>query len=131
MEKAIPKGSLYYVIFIYDFSGMHFISFLKFKSEAAGSFQELIRKIQGETGNLVRVLRTENGGEWSSHEFADWLNSKGICHETSAPHTPEKDGVLEQGVRTVTEGIRSCLHNDQPSSEFFGEALTNSARTSS
>jgi hypothetical protein len=66
-----------------------------------------------------------------SHEFADWLNSKGIRHETSAPYTSEKDGVLERGVRTVTEGIRSCLHDDQPSSEFFGEAVTNSALTSS
>jgi hypothetical protein len=127
MENATPKGSLYYVIFIDDFSGMRFIAFLKFKSEAAGSFKDLIHKIRGETGNLVRVLRTDNGGEWSSHEFADWLNRKGIRHETTAPHTPEQDGVSERGIRTVTEGIRSCLHDDQPSSEFFGEAVTNSA----
>ncbi len=127
MENATPKGSLYHVIFIDDFSGMRFIAFLKFKSEAAGSFKDLIHKIRGETGNLVRVLRTDNGGEWSSHEFADWLNRKGIRHETTAPHTPEQDGVSERGIRTVTEGIRSCLHDDQPSSEFFGEAVTNSA----
>jgi hypothetical protein len=38
MEKATPKGSLYYVIFIDDFSGMRFIAFLKLKSEAAISF---------------------------------------------------------------------------------------------
>lgn len=71
MEKATPKGSLYYVIFIDDFSGMRFIAFLKLKSEAAISFQNLIHRIRGETGNLVRVFRTDNGGEWSSHEFAD------------------------------------------------------------
>jgi hypothetical protein len=75
IEKATPKGSLYYVIFIDEFSGMHF-AFLKFKSEAAVSFQDFIHKIRGETGNLVRVLRTDKSGEWSTHEFADWLNRR-------------------------------------------------------
>jgi hypothetical protein len=75
MEKANPKGSLYYFIFIDEFSGMRF-AFLKFKSEAAVSSQDCIHKIRGETENLVRSLRTDNSGEWSSHEFADWLNRR-------------------------------------------------------
>lgn len=85
MPVATPSGSLYYVIFIDDYSGMRFISFLKSKSEAADRMKDLVHKIRGETGNLVRVFRTDNGGEWSGHEFAAWLNRKGIRHETSAP----------------------------------------------
>ena len=117
METATPNGSLYFVLFIDDFSGWRFISFLKTKSEAATRFQELIHVVRGETGHLVRILRTDNGGEWSGNEFAGWMTHKGIRHETSVPHTPEQDGVSERGIRTVTEGTRSCLHDSQTPSE--------------
>ena len=64
---------------------------------------ELISVIRGETGNLVRTLRTDGGGEWANNVFAEWLTRKGIRHESSAPHTLEQDGVSERGIRTVTE----------------------------
>lgn len=125
MERATPNGSLYFVLFIDDYSGWRFIYFLKAKSEAADRFMELIHTIRGATGNLVCTLRTENGGEWSSTAFATWLNRKGIRHETSAPYTPQQDGVSERGIRTVTEGTRSCIHDYQLTSEPWGEKITN------
>ena len=124
MEKATPGGALYFVLFIDDFSGMRFIYLLRKKSEAAEKFMELIHAIRGQTGNLVRTLRTDNGGEYCSNEFEAWLGRKGIQHETSAPYTPQQDGVSERGIRTVTEGARSCLHDCQPPSEPWGEAVT-------
>jgi hypothetical protein len=124
MEKATTGGALYFVLFIDDHSGMRFISLLRKKSEAAGKFMELIHTIRGETGNLVRTLRTDNGGEYGSNEFQTWLTHKGIKHETSAPYTPQQDGVSERGIRTVTEGARSCLHDCQQPSEPWGEAVT-------
>ncbi len=120
MERASPNGALYFVLFIDDYSGWRFIYFLKFKSEAASKFVELINVIRGETGNLVRTLRTDGGGEWASNIFAEWLIRKGIRHESSAPHTPEQDGVSERGIRTVTEGARSCLHDNPVQSESWG-----------
>lgn len=124
MERATPNGALYFALFIDDYSGWRFIYFLKLKSEAAGCFMDLIHVVRGETGNLVRNLRTDNGGEWSSNDFAAWMIRKGIRHETSAPHTPEQDGVSERGVRTVTEGTRTCLHDCQPPFESWGENVT-------
>ncbi len=118
MEVATTNGSLYFALFIDDYSGWRFISFLKTKSEAADCFKELIHVIRGETGNLVRILRTDNGEEWSSHEFVTWLTHKGIRYGKSVPHTPERDGVSERGIiRTVTEGLRSCLYDTLTSSE--------------
>ncbi len=123
-EKTTRGRALYFVLFIDDYSGMRFIHLLRKKSEAARKFMELIHTIRGETGNLVRTLRTDNGGEYSSKELMTWLTRKGIKHETSAPHTPQQDGMLERGIRTVTEGARSCLHDCQTPSESWGEAVT-------
>jgi hypothetical protein len=123
MEKATPNGARYFVLFIDDYSGWRFIFFLKHKSEAASKFMELINVLRGETGNLVRTLRTDGGGEWASNAFAEWLTRKGIRHESSAPHTPEQDGVSERGIRTITEGTRSCLYDDPIQSEPWGEQV--------
>lgn len=63
MQKATSRGKLYYAIFVdEDFSGYRLIRFLKQKSEAAQCFMELFNVVRGETGNLVRVLRTDGGG---------------------------------------------------------------------
>ncbi len=129
MENATPGGALYLAPFIDDFSGMRFIYLIRKKSEAADCFMELIHIIRGETGNLVRTLRTDNGGEYGSNEFQNWLSRKGIKHETSAPHTPQQDAVSERGIRTVTEGARSCLYDCQTPSEPWGEAVTTGTTT--
>ena len=113
MEKPTPNGASYFALFIDDFSGYRFIFLMKNKSEASKCFMQLINTIRGETGNLVRTLRTDGGGEWSGNEFSIWLNKKGIRHETSSPHTPQQDGVSERGIRTVTEGARSCLYDQE------------------
>ena len=97
------------------------------KSEAVDCFKELIHVIRGETGNLVRIFRTDNGGEWSSHEFATWMTHKGIRHETSVPHTPEQDGVSERGIRPVTEGLRSCLYDTRTPLEPWNTEVVNGA----
>ena len=86
METPSSNGSLYFALFIDDYSGWRFISFLNARSEAADRFQELIHVIRGETGNLVCLLWTDNGGEWSTHEFATWLLRKSIRHETFHTH---------------------------------------------
>lgn len=70
---------------------------------------ELIHVIRWETGNLIRALRTDNGGEYCYNEFEAWLIRKGIQHETSAPQTPQQDGVSEKGIRTIAEGANSSL----------------------
>ena len=120
MEKSTPNGCLYFVLFIDDYSGFRFIFFLKAQSEAADYFKDLINITRGETGNLVRTFRTDGGGEWSSSDFGTWLTGKGIRHKTSAPHTPQQDGVSERGIRTITKGARSCLHDCFPTSELGG-----------
>jgi hypothetical protein len=61
-EKTTPAGALFFVLFIGDYSGMRFIYHLRKKSEAAEKFMELIHVIQGQTRNLVRTLRMDNGG---------------------------------------------------------------------
>ena len=56
--------SMYYVSFIEDFSRNKWIYFLKKKSEAFGRFKEFKVLVENQTEKKIKVLRTDNGGEF-------------------------------------------------------------------
>jgi len=41
--------------------------------------------MKNQTGRKVKILRSDNGGEYTSKEFKDYLASKGINHQLSIP----------------------------------------------
>jgi hypothetical protein len=56
--------SLYYVSFIYDFSRNTWIYFLRKKSEVFNRFKEFKYLVENQTEKRIKVLRTDNGGEF-------------------------------------------------------------------
>jgi hypothetical protein len=129
MHVATPAGSRFFVLFTDDYSGWRCVYFLKNKSEVADAFKEYMGILRSETGHLIHTLRSDNGGEFISHIFKIWLSSKGIRLETSAPHTPEQNGVSERANRTVVEACRCLLHAKHLSLELWGEAVANAVYT--
>lgn len=69
MHIPSPNGAKYYVVFKDDHSRYKVLYFLKLKSECADSFKSLFKKIQCETGKRITTLRSDNGGEFISHDF--------------------------------------------------------------
>jgi hypothetical protein len=109
-QVATPNGKLYYVIFKDDYSGYKAAYFMKNKSETEECFKEYVEKMFTEAPQCPRILRSDNGGEYTSNSFQKWLSSKGILHQTSAAHTPQQNGVSERDNRTTVEGARTELH---------------------
>ena len=58
-------GSLYYVIFIDDFSRNNWWCFLKKKSEVFNKFKEYKALVENQTGKKIKLLRIDNGGEFN------------------------------------------------------------------
>ena len=75
------------------------------------------------TDKKIKSLRSDNGGEYSSKEFDDFLTSKGIIKQRSVPNTPEPNGVAERINRAIQETARSMLHGAGLSDDFWGEAV--------
>ena len=57
----------------------------------------------------MKTFRTDNGGEFTSNEFEEYLKSEGIKHEFTIPKCPEQNGVAERLNRTLVEMIHSML----------------------
>jgi transposase InsO family protein len=75
MSVASLSGYNYYVTFIDDFSRRMWIYFMKTKDEVFSRFREFKALVENQTGRKVRVLRSDNGGEYTSNDF------KNFCKE--------------------------------------------------
>ncbi len=74
-------------------------------------------------GKVLKVLRSDNGGEYVSAEFERYLRCEGIVHQRTAPHTPEHNGVAERCNRSVMEMARAMLHNARLDLKFWPDAV--------
>ena len=72
-------GYLYYVSFINDFSRNTWLYFLKKKSEVFSKFKEYKALVENQTGRNIKVLRTDNGGEFYENEFEQFCKECGIA----------------------------------------------------
>jgi hypothetical protein len=70
--------SMYYVSFIDDFSRNTWIYFLRKKSEVFDKFKEFKALVENQTENKIKVLRTDNGGEFCENEFEEYCKKCGI-----------------------------------------------------
>lgn len=85
------------------------IFLLKRKSEAYQSFIEWKALVENESSLKLGTLRSDNGGEYLSTAWINFLKQHGIRHETTTPRTPEQNGVSERLNRTIFDRVRTIL----------------------
>ena len=74
-------------------------------------------------GKRVKNLRSDNGGEYCSNMFDEYLKTKGITHQTTVPYCPEQNGIAERMNRTLVEAARSMMFHAGMPKEFWAEAI--------
>ena len=80
--------SVYYVSFIDDFSRNTWIYFLKKKSEVFDRFKEFKSLVENQIEKKIKVLRTDNDGEFCSKESEEFCKKCGITQKKTTPYTP-------------------------------------------
>ena len=106
MEQLSISGMLYYGVFIDDFSRYCEIVFMRKKSDIFSKFCDFRNKWENQLKRKIQKFRTDNGKEYCNEQFNQYLNQYGIIHETTAPYTPEQNGVSERKNRVLEEAIR-------------------------
>lgn len=119
-------GARYFLLFVDDFSRMVFVYFLKKKDEAFSCFVDFKSQAENQLNKKIKILRSDNGGEFCNRIFDDFLKKNGIIHQTTNPHTPEQNGLCERMNRSVVEKARCMLFDADLDTKFWGEA-TNTA----
>ena len=116
-------GHRFFVTFIDDYSRKMWVFFISHKSQVLSKFQQLVHLLENSTGQRVRALRTDNGGEFTSTAFSDFCISKGISRELPPPYTPERNGVAERRNRSLLDITRCLLLDKRLPAYLWGEAV--------
>lgn len=102
-------GSRYFLLFIDDYSRMNWAYFLKHKSESFECFKKFKALVENQSGQRIKTLHSNRGGEFNSDEFDAFSDENGIHRELSAPRTPQQNGVVKRKNQTVVEMARSMM----------------------
>lgn len=123
MSTTSIGGSKYFVTFIDDYSRYTEIVMLKNRSEVLSAFRKFMLRVKRECGYGIKILRTDNAKEYISKEFSRLLESEGIKHELTVPHTPQQNGVAERANRTLVEMARCMLLQSKLPMSLWAEAI--------
>lgn len=122
-------GSRYFVLAVEEYSGYKLIEFVALKGEIPDVVKRLINRVELESKRAVRMIQTDNGSEFISSKVTEFTSNKGIIHERSAAHTPQQNGLVERGNRTIIDKVRTILAESNMNEDLWAEAANTAVYT--
>ncbi|GAU45882.1 hypothetical protein TSUD_401080, partial [Trifolium subterraneum] len=119
MQVDSIGGNKYFVSFVDDFSRKIWTYLINKKSDVLSVFKKFKSVVERQSGHKLKVLRTDGGGEYVSHDFAELCESEGIFHEVIPSYTPQQNGSAERRNRTVMNMVRCMLKGKHLPKEFW------------
>jgi transposase InsO family protein len=89
---------------------IHQDHFLRNKFDLFDKFKEFKALVENQTERKIKVLRTDNGGEFCGNDFEELCKKCGIERQKTTPYTPQHNGVVERMNKTLMEKERSMLN---------------------
>ena len=116
-------GKRYILTFIDDFSCKSWVYFLQEKSEAYLAFKSYKALVEKEVSSPIKIIHTDRGGEYNSHEFASFYETHGIKRQLTTAYTPQHNGVCERKNRTILNMVQSLLIRSCIPKSFWPEVV--------
>jgi hypothetical protein len=82
-------------------------------------FKALIKNL---SERKIKILRSDNGGEYTSKEFVSFCRDVGIKRELTTPYNPQQNGVAERKNRTIMEAVKTMIHDQDLPMCLWAEA---------
>ena len=101
-------GKKYLVTFIDDCTRYCYVYLLKSKDEALEKFMHYKNEVENQLGRKIKAIRSDRSGEYDA-PFDRFCQEHGIIHQTSAPYTPQQNGIAERKNRTLKEMMHAML----------------------
>ena len=91
---------------------------MRHKNQALQKFKEYLAE-----NGTPRILRSDNGTEYTNKSFKQFCTNNKIKREYTVPETPEQNGVAERYKRTVVETARSLLLDSKLPKSYWLRAV--------
>ncbi|SGY28176.1 BQ5605_C083g12990 [Microbotryum silenes-dioicae] len=122
MPRASFGGHRYMLVIVDDYSRKQWCLLLTYKSDVFHRLRDWILEVENATGDRVKTIRSDNGGEFTLRTFVDFCVAKGIRRELTIPYTPQQNGRVERTNRTIKEGILALLYSAGADTRLWAEA---------
>lgn len=109
VTPATAGGNRYFLLVVDDHSQYMWLEVIKTKAEAFARFKKIQARAEAESGRCLLAFRSDRGGEFNSIAFRQYCDDGGIKHCTTAPYTPQQNGVVERRNQTTVEMARCLL----------------------
>lgn len=91
------------------------------KSDQPSVFEELVNKISTQHHTKLRVLRSDNGGEYKNTEMNQICRKHGIHRQFTHPYASDENPISERWNRTTAATIRCLLAQNGLSDHYWDE----------
>ncbi|WZZ27561.1 hypothetical protein YC2023_010962 [Brassica napus] len=113
----------YFVTFIDEKSKYTWLTLIPSKDRVLDAFKNFQAYVTNQYHAKIKIFRSDNGGEYTSHAFKYHLAHHGILHQTSCPYTPQQNGVAERKNRHLMETARSLMFQANVPKRFWSDAV--------
>ena len=114
----------YFVTFIDEKSKYTWLTLIQTKDRVLDAFRNFQTYVTNHYHARIKILRSDNGGEYTSYAFKSHLDHHGILHQTSCPYTPQQNGVAERKNRHLMEVARSLMFQANVPKRFWSDAVS-------
>ncbi|GJX00360.1 retrotransposon protein, putative, ty1-copia subclass [Tanacetum coccineum] len=123
LRHVLRQGASYFITFMDDYSPYGYAYLLKHKHEVFETFKVFKNEVENQLGKTIEVLRSDQGVEYISQEFKDYLKACGIVQQLTHPYTRQHNRVYERRNRTLLDMVRSMMNLTTLLLSFWDYAL--------
>ncbi|KAH9140559.1 hypothetical protein AeRB84_015218 [Aphanomyces euteiches] len=120
-------GNQYLAVFVDHASGFTAAVPIKKKSEAERECKTFINALERAHNVVIKVLRSDRGGEFLSAKLKSYLEDKGITHQTTQGSTSASNGKAERMIRTLMDATRTMIFDCDLPPTFWSDAAKHAA----
>uniref|UniRef100_A0A2N9HWE0 Integrase catalytic domain-containing protein n=1 Tax=Fagus sylvatica TaxID=28930 RepID=A0A2N9HWE0_FAGSY len=117
----------YFVTFIDDHSRLTWVYVLKDRSQLFSVFQSFYAEISNQFNAKLLAFRTDNAREYLDSAFQQFLESRGIIHQTSCVRTPQQNGIAERKNGPILAIARALMLQMNVPKLFWADAVLTAA----
>ena len=122
VEAPSHRGGQYFVTFIDDYSRKLWTLVLKLKDQVLSFFKEFQARAKRESSQKLKVVRTDNSGEYRGH-FEEYCKDQSIRIEYTVPKTPAINRLTKRMNQMIMERVRSMMLHAMLAKMYWTEAM--------
>ena len=74
-------------------------------------FKEFNTLVENLSKKRIKILKSDNGGEFTSSDFNKYCTEVGIKRDLTIPYSPQQNDVAETKNKSIMGAVKSMIHD--------------------